>query len=346
MNRTEFLATLGLLPAASVTLARSTAFSLSANKLPSNDASLDIAVIGASFAGHAAALSATRCMRRVALIGDSLTRNRTSVLIGNLPLADLQSPAQVLERLQNELKTYGAFLTRVYDRVSNVSFQEETGLFEITAGKNLLKARKVILATGVTDVLPDFPGLKSLWGTHVHHCPFCSGWEVRNDNTGLLILSEAQAGMLPYVHHWSKKLTVIPGPLVTIPPTLRDFCTRTGTSVADAPAKALVTSAKNTLTGVLLENGTTLPIQHVYFKPETLISLDYLGTLKPERSSSGNLKVNDSHETTIKGLYAAGDITSKTRGQVWDALASGVQAGIAANNALIDETLAAVFQKK
>lgn len=144
----------------------------------------DALVIGGGPAGLQAALTLARVHREVVLVDDDRPRNSMSAHMHNVISLDGSPPAEFRAQGRRDLAAYDT-VTLLDDAVRSLDRTDDGFLAHTESGAEL-RARRVVLATGVRDELPDVPGLAELWGTLVHHCPFCHGHELAGGRIGLL----------------------------------------------------------------------------------------------------------------------------------------------------------------
>src|SRR6478736_6575988 len=140
----------------------------------------DVVVIGGGAAGLSAALVLTRARRRVAVVDAGEPRNAPAAHLQGFLSRDGMRPADLLAAGRAEVSGYGVEL--LDDQVVGI----EAGFFVRLAGGRVLKARRILVATGVRDELPEIPGVRERWGRDLLHCPYCHGWEVGDQPLGVL----------------------------------------------------------------------------------------------------------------------------------------------------------------
>src|SRR5688500_1864416 len=160
----------------------------------------DVVVVGGGAAGLNAALVLARARRRVVVVDAGDPRNAPAAHMHGFLSRDGMSPAQLLEVGRAEVAAYGGEL--VADRVARV----DEGFTVHLAGGRALRARRVLVATGLRDELPDIPGLWERWARDVLHCPFCHGYEVRDRPLG--VLGTLHLGLL--LPQWSGDVVFFP----------------------------------------------------------------------------------------------------------------------------------------
>ncbi|MEC7297676.1 MAG: NAD(P)/FAD-dependent oxidoreductase, partial [Pseudomonadota bacterium] len=169
---------------------------------------IDAIVIGGAFAGLRAALQLARASRSVLVVDAGQPRNRTSPAAHGVPGWDGVPPADILDRFRADLAGYQT-VGILRDRVTGISGRIDA--FQVTLDQSdRVEARRIILANGVRDILPDLPGLSEAWGRTVLHCPYCHGYEVRNRPLAVL----ATGPMVAHQAHmlradWSDRVTLL-----------------------------------------------------------------------------------------------------------------------------------------
>ncbi len=181
-----------------------------AASVPSEEAGrarYDAVIVGAGTAGLSAALLLGRSRRRVLVLDGGEPRNAPSAGVHGFFTRDGVSPGELLEIGREQLEPYGGVEYRV-ERATGVSGSD--GAFEVVLeGGETVSARKLVLATGVVDELPERPGFKELWGRGVYHCPYCHGWEVRDRPLAVMAGGEEVLERSVLIRNWSRELVAL-----------------------------------------------------------------------------------------------------------------------------------------
>jgi thioredoxin reductase len=168
----------------------------------------DVLVIGGGAAGLSAALTLARARRSVLLVHDGAPRNAPAAHMHAYLGLDGLPPADLLARGRAEVEGYGARV--VEDRVVDVR-RDGDGFRAALAGGRVVRSRKVLVATGLVDALPDVPGLADRWGRDVLHCPFCHGWEVRDRAVAVLGSGPVAVHQAQLWRGWTADVTLFLG---------------------------------------------------------------------------------------------------------------------------------------
>lgn len=296
-------------------------------------ADVDVAVIGGSFAGLSAALMLARGRRRVAVFDTGQTRNRYSAASHGVYGHDGRSPDAIRADARRDLAAYPT--AQLIDRaVTGIDGHADAFRVTDSAG-GVITARRVILAYGMLDRLPDIPGLADCWGVSAVHCPYCHGYELADRPTAVLMMRPGlphQALMLP---DWTGRISVVTaGHDLTADDRAR--LTDLGIGIEDRVLAGLI-HAGGHLTGLRLADDTVVDCGAMYLAPSADPACDLAARLgcATEAGPFGDfLRVDDWGATTVGGVYAAGDLARPVPSAPL-AVAQGVLAGTACHRSLM-----------
>jgi thioredoxin reductase len=295
--------------------------------------SYDVIIIGGSFAGLSAALQLARARRRVLVLDSGKPRNRFAQFSHGIFGHDGQPPSAILANARSQLLSY-----------STVSFAEGLathaakcgGQYTITvASGTALTASRLILATGVSDDLSTIPGIQERWGTSMLHCFYCHGYEVAGRRLGVLATDDRSLKTAMLLPDWSEFVTLFTNGAITLSPEqLAELGTR-GVSIETVPVVALVGDAP-ALSGLRLDDGRIIAVDAVFVSPRTRMTsplAEQLGCEFEEGPAGPFIRTGADKQTTVQGVYAAGDAARAGHNASW-AAADGVTAGISAHQSL------------
>ncbi|MGW1214350.1 NAD(P)/FAD-dependent oxidoreductase [Streptomyces sp. NPDC002499] len=294
----------------------------------------EVIVVGGGAAGLSAGLVLGRARRRTLVVDAGEPRNAPAAHMQGYLTRDGMSPAEFLAIGREEIARYGVELVR--DRAVDAT---RDGDFTVSlAGGRTVRARALVIATGLKDELPTIPGLAERYGRDVLHCPYCHGWEVRDQPFGVLATTPMSVHQALIVSQWSKDVTLFLHEIAE--DTLSDDDLRrlavAGVKVVPGEVAGLVVT-DDRLTGVRLANGTVHDRSVLFTAPRAIPQTDLLARLGAEMTETpfGSYPVIDERGlTTVPGLWAAGNASGFAE-QVINAASRGYRAGAAINGELL-----------
>jgi thioredoxin reductase len=289
----------------------------------------DVVVVGGGAAGLSAALVLGRARRRVVVVDAGAPRNAPAAYMQGFLSRDGMAPADLLAAGRAEVTGYGVEL--ITDRVAEI----EPGFVVRLAGGRALHARRIMLATGVTDELPDIPGVRERWARDLLHCPYCHGWEVRDQPLGVLGALPGSVQHALLVRQWSDDVVFFVN-TYDLGGAERAQLEARGVQVVPGAVARLVVDADR-LTGVELADGTVIARSAVFVRPGNVPHADgLLQALGCTVNEAGFAIVDGTGRTSTVGVWAAGNVVDP-RAQVVTAAGAGSAAAIALNADLVQE---------
>jgi thioredoxin reductase len=296
----------------------------------------DVIIVGAGPAGLSAALMLGRCRRTVLVLDNGAPRNAASRALHGYLTRDGVPPRDFLRLARGELAQYDTIELRDVD-VANAECRAD-GRFAVrlATGERLL-ARKLLLATGVVDNLPDIPGFRELYGLSVFHCPYCDGWELRDQPLAIYGRGARGVGLALELTVWSRDLVLCTdGPSEADDDSLERLA-RNGIAVRDEPL-ARLDGEDGVLRQIVFRGGAALPRRALFFTTGQYQRSDLLLRLGCEFNDKGTVRTGKYETTHLPGLFVAGD-ASRAVQWVIVAAAEGAEAAFAINTDLIKEDL-------
>ncbi|MEV8558485.1 NAD(P)/FAD-dependent oxidoreductase [Streptomyces sp. NPDC051917] len=291
-------------------------------------------VVGGGAAGLSAALVLGRARRRTLVVDAGEPRNTPSAHMQGYLSRDGMSPAEFLAIGCEEIARYGVELVR--DRVVDAAKDEDFTV--VLASGGTVRARQLVIATGLKDELPEVPGLAERFGRDVVHCPYCHGWEARDLPTGVRATSPLSVHQALMVTQWSKDVRLFLHEVDEPELTDDDLRRLAAAGVAVVPGKvAGLLVAEDRLTGIRLEDGTVHDREVLYAAPRAVPNNELLVRLGAELRETpfGAYPVIDERGlTSVPGLWAAGNASGFAE-QVINAASRGYRAGAAINGELL-----------
>ncbi len=303
-------------------------------------ADCDVAIVGGGAAGLGAALTLARAGRRVVVIDAGKPRNRFASHVQGYLTRDGMPPSELLAIGRQEVERYGAIIREgeVVDVEVVAEGKREGERFVLAlADGTRLTARRVMVTTGLRDELPEIEGIAELWGKDVHHCPYCHGYEVRNEPLGVIASGPMCVHLGLLIRHWSENLIYFANETELVDAD-RERMEARGTRIVLGKVRRLVV-ADDRLTGVELEDGTVVARTALFVGPRFVAEDSVLARMGAETQTSelGTWVVTDRMgSTTVPGVWAAGNVADLGL-QVINAAGAGVMAAAAINGNLIEE---------
>lgn len=302
---------------------------------------LDAVVVGGGPAGLNAALVLGRCRRNVLLFDDGKPRNAVSHVLHGFLSRDGIAPAQLRAIAREQLAAY-ASVSIDEDRVVDAT-RTDKGFSVTTRDGRRFFARKLLLAAGVVDKLPEQPGFRELYGVGLFHCPYCDGWEMRDQPLAVYGRGDDKGGGLALeMTHWSRDTVLCTDGPSELSVNYRRRLGKNGVVVWEEKIVRLEISCSvpyQASFDIVFEDGARLHRAAIFFNTGRHQSTDLAARLGCDMYDPKGCKVDDNHQMThVPGLYVAGD-ASRDVLQVIVAAAEGAQAAIGINNALLREDL-------
>jgi thioredoxin reductase len=291
----------------------------------------DVLVVGGGAAGLNAALVLLRARRSVALVDAGAPRNAPAANLHGFLSRDGIPPRELLAAGRAEVSGYGG--TLVDDTVIG-AVGVDTGFEVLLTSGTTLSARRILVATGLRDVLPDLPGVRERWGRDLLHCPYCHGWEVRDQPLGVLGGTPDAVDHALLVRQWSSDVTLFPH-TYDVTSAQRDQLTARGIRIVGGTVARLVVE-NDQLHGVELADGTLILRAAVFVRPRFASNSDLLIGLGCALDENGWVVHDPAGRTTVAGVWVAGN-AADPRAQAVTAAGQGSAAAIALNADLVDE---------
>ncbi|MFH8611570.1 NAD(P)/FAD-dependent oxidoreductase [Streptomyces sp. NPDC018029] len=307
--------------------------------------SYDVVVVGGGTAGLSAALVLGRSRRRVLVVDAGEPRNAPAAHMQGYLSRDGMPPAEFLAEGRRELERYGVEVVR--GRVSAVT-ADGAGEFGVAlAGGGAVHARRVVMATGLVDELPAVPGVAERWGRDVLHCPYCHGWEVRDQPFGVLAGDPFNSHQALLVTQWSKDVTLFLHTVRDLPDAEWERLAAAGVQVVEGEVAGLEVE-DDRLAGVRLADGRVFPrsVLFVAAKPVARTGLlSALGAEFKETPFGPYPTVDETFRTTVPGVWAVGNAAGPME-QVINAASAGYRAGSMINADLVMADIDAAVSRR
>ncbi|SDH60288.1 Thioredoxin reductase [Pedobacter terrae] len=293
----------------------------------------DVIIIGGSYAGLSAALTLGRSTRNVLIIDSGKPCNRQTPHSHNFLTHDGHRPADIAKAAKEEVLKYST--VRFLEGKAISAERIDAGFSVAVENAGSFTARKILLATGLKDVLPDIKGLAACWAISAIHCPYCHGYEVKNEKIALLMNGEHAFEMAKNLQLWNKDLTILTNGKSEL--NAEQTKKLKSESITILEEEIVEMEHQNgQLDNVVFKNGERLNFKAIYVKPEIEQHINFNEQLGFELTELKTIKVNEQQQTTAEGVYAAGDCATLFRSLSF-ITAAGTMAAVMINKELISE---------
>ncbi len=293
----------------------------------------EVIVIGGSYAGLSSAMALGRALRRVLIIDNGLPCNRQTPHSHNFLTQDGEKPNVIADKAKSQVLNYE---TVKFHQGLVISGKKVKNGFEITTKDDqAFTAKKLIFATGLKDMMPKVEGFSQCWGISVIHCPYCHGYEVKNQRTGILADGNSAFHYAQLIRNWTKDVSIFTNGKSTLS---QDQISKI--------AKNRIPIIEKEIAYMEHENGS---LRHIVFKDKTTFELDAIYSqpvfeqhckvpqmLGCELTEQGHIKVDALQKTSVRNVFACGDMASPMR-SVANAVATGNLVGAMVNNELTEK---------
>jgi thioredoxin reductase len=301
----------------------------------------DVVIVGGGPAGLSAALTLGRARKRVLLCDAGPRRNAAAVHVQNFVTRDGITPAEFRRIGRQQLEPYANVEAR------DVGVREitgERGAFKVrldTSDRDAsaIETRRIVLCTGMIDEPPAIEGVRELWGTSIFQCPYCHGWEVRDQRFAYLASNaEAMAGFAPFLRGWTNDVVALTAGAFEVPAEVRANVIASGVRIEERRIARLIANGDR-LERIEFADGESIERDALFVHP-VQHQVDVVRALGVALDDKGYVKVDEmTRETSIPGIYAAGDLLTPAQSAILSA-AAGMRAAAMVNHAL---TLEMVF---
>lgn len=300
--------------------------------------STDVLVIGAGPAGLSAALMLVRARRAVTVVDAGSGRNRFADHMHGVLGHEGLAPGELRSRGRAEVEAYGGRF--VDGSVSRVEADDEEGVTVTLADGTTHRARALVAATGLSDELPDIPGLAERWGRTVLHCPYCHGWEVRGETIGVLTTSPLGAHQAQLLTQWSDDVVVFTAGLGELDPELRHRLLARGVRLVSSPVVE-VCGEGDRIDAVRTADGREVGVSAIFTAGRPVPQdgfLDGLDLVRAEGPLGAMIQVDRVGRTSHPRVWAAGNVIDPSA-NVPLSMGTASFVGAAVNAALVEEDL-------
>ncbi|KAF2515516.1 NAD(P)/FAD-dependent oxidoreductase [Flavobacterium zhairuonense] len=293
----------------------------------------DVIIIGGSYSGLSAAMSLGRSLRQVLVIDSGLPCNRQTPYSHNFITQDGEKPAVISAKAKLQIDLYKT--VHFYKGLAVKAIKKENEFEVSTESGEVFNSRKILFASGVKDLFPEIKGFADCWGISVLHCPYCHGYEVKNEKTAIIANGEMAFEYAKLISNWTKDLQLCTNGKSTLTLEQTQILKKKDIQIFEDEIDSFEHN-DGYVSNIIFRNKEKIEVKAIYSKPpfEQHCALPaYLGC---DINEQGLLKVDAMQKTNIPGIYASGDCTTQMR-SVAIAVSTGSFAGAVINKELIDE---------
>ncbi|ANY71318.1 pyridine nucleotide-disulfide oxidoreductase [Paenibacillus ihbetae] len=289
---------------------------------------LDVAIIGGGPAGLNAALVLGRARKHVIVIDEGRPRNAVTHATHGFLTRDGISPGDFRQIAREEISRYPSVS---FTQDTAVAITGSDGHFIIkTAQGNSISSKKVLFAVGMKDRPLDIPGLVEVYGKSAFVCPYCDGWELRDQPLVIIAKGADAMHLAPLISGWTSQFTICTNGPDELTEAQREELQRHHVPVFDSPIR-FIDASEGIVRQVVLEDGAAIPCRGIFFKPTLVTGSDLPQAMGCSMTEMGAVVVDDFGKTSVPGVYSAGDAASRLH-QAVAAASMGALVAAAMNN--------------
>lgn len=290
---------------------------------------VDVIIIGGGPSGLNAALVLGRARKEVVVIDEGKPRNKVTRETHGFLTRDGATPSEFRQIAKEQIRAYPS-VHIMEDTAAAVTGTE--GSFEITTveGK-IVRGRKLLFAVGKKDQPLDIAGLSAVYGKSAFVCPYCDGWELRDQPLGIIVSGDKAVHMAKVISGWTNRFTILTNG-TGMTEEQREELKEHQVSVLDTPIQS-IESEEGMVRQIVLEDGNTVECTGIFFAPKLVIGSHLAQTLGCEVTESGTIKVDELAKTSVPGVFSSGDAASEIY-QAITAASLGALAAVSINSEL------------
>lgn len=274
-----------------------------------------------------------RALRTVLIIDSGLPCNRQTPYSHNFITQDGKKPEVISEKAKSQVLEYGTL--KFFHDLAVSGKQIENGFIIATKTGEKFTSNKLIFASGVKDLMPDIAGFSECWGISVVHCPYCHGYEVKKEKTGILANGNIAFHYARLIRNWTKELTIFTNGKSTLTQEQTDKILEHNIPIIEKEI-AYLKHESGYVQQIVFKDGSTFDLKAIYSRPDFDQHCKIPEKMGCELTEQGLIKVDMFQKTSVTNIFACGDNASPLR-SVANAVASGNLVGAMMNNEMTEE---------
>lgn len=303
------------------------------NNIMDNNKNFDVIIIGGSYSGLAAAMALARASRRVLVIDSGLPCNRQTPHSHNFLTQDGKTPKEIAAHAKQQVAMYKT--VEFYNGLATSGAKSANG-FEIqTSSGHIFNTIKLAFATGIKDIMPNIKGFAECWGISVLHCPYCHGYEVRNEATGILANGENGFELSKLISNWTNDLTLFTNGKSAITAEQTNKLKKHQIRIVEKEI-SMLEQINGQIENIIFKDGSVQKVTAIYVRLPFEQHCQIPEQFGCELTEDGYIKIDNFHKTTVKGIFACGDNTTRMR-TVANAVAMGTTTAMMLNKELVED---------
>ncbi len=298
-----------------------------------NKKDFEVIIIGGSYAGLSTAMALGRSLRETLVIDAGKPCNRQTPHSHNFLTRDGSTPKELSEIAINQVAAYKS--VHFYNGLA-IDAERSNKIFKVTTSKgDILSAKKLVLATGIKDIMPNIKGFSECWGISVVHCPYCHGYEIRNKKTAIIANGEKAFHLAGLVHNLTKEITILTSGKKDFEANQIEKLKQNNIKIVEKEIVE-IEHQNGQLEKILFKDGTSEIYENAYASVSFEQNSNIAKELDCNLTEKGHIEVNFMQKTSEDDIFACGDNSSMMR-SVATAVYTGNMAGAMINNELTQE---------
>jgi thioredoxin reductase len=297
-----------------------------------NNKDFEAIIIGGSYSGLSAAMALGRSLRNVLIIDSGLPCNRQTPHSHNFITQDGETPAAISKKAKAQVLNYSTVI--FYNGLATNVIKNESGFIIHTQTGEEFKTRKLILSTGVKDMIPDIKGFSECWGISVIHCPYCHGYEFKNKKTGIMANGERAFHLASLINNLTDHITIFTSGKADFSPEQIAKLDKHHIKIVET-AISEIEHENGNIKSIILSNANKEAFEALYAAIPFQQTSGIATSLGCELTEMGHIKVDMFQKTTVKDVFACGDNSSMMRSVAY-AVSAGNVTGAMVNKELTE----------